>query len=63
MARSLCLASLAFLLVAACDRSASERPTEKTVAERAEAAAAPKPSAGTVSSNDKVTDAAAANEP
>lgn len=43
---------------AACDRSASERPTEKTVADRAEAGAAPKPSAGTVSSNDK-TDAAA----
>ena len=42
---------------AACDRAASERPTEKTIAERAEAGAAPKPSAGTVSSNDKVSDA------
>jgi len=48
------LATFAF---AACFLSASARPTEKTVAERAEAGAAPKPSAGTVSSNDKISDA------
>lgn len=55
--------AFAIVAVAGCDRSASERPTEKTIADRADAAAAPKPSAGTVSSNDKVTDAGAAKAP
>ncbi len=45
---------VSLLGVAACDRSASERPTERTERASASASAAnPKPSAGTVSSNDK----------